>query len=85
MTIFTVEKILYEVASSPERAQQYKAERSTFLGRFPLAADEAQLILDLDVSEIIRRGVNPMLAMRAFQAIEGRDSMPEYFRRLREA
>lgn len=84
MTINTIERALFEVASSPERVRQYKASPESFLCSYPLAPDEVGLILNMDVREIIRRGLNPMLAMRAFSAIEGREKISEYFRRVRE-
>lgn len=84
MTIYTVERALFEVISSPERLAQYKAEPEVVLRSYPLSADEVDLILKMNVSEIVRRGLNPMLAMRAFGAIEGRNNISEYFRRIRE-
>lgn len=84
MSIHTVERALFDIASAPERIAAYKGDPQRFLAAYPLSPDEARLILELDVREMVRRELNPMLAMRAFGAIEGRDQMPEYFRRLRE-
>lgn len=84
MSVFTLERVLFDVASSPERTKTYKSDEATYLKGFPLAPDEADLVRNLDVREIVKRGVNPMLVQRAFMAIEGSQAAPEYFRRLRE-
>lgn len=84
MTIHTVERALFEIISSPKCIAEYKAARELVLSSYPLSADEADLILKMDFSDLIRRGLNPMLAMRAFGAIEGRNNISEYFRRIRE-
>lgn len=82
MSINAVERLLFEVAASPDLVRQFKDTPEQLLGAYALAPDEAELVRHLDVHEIASRGVNPMLVMRAFAAIEGRERMPEYFRRM---
>jgi|TARA_R110002124_G_scaffold247388_1_gene412458 hypothetical protein len=84
MSINTIECLLFDVAASPELAGKLKGDPDGFMKSYALAPEEADLIRSLDMHEITRRGVNPMLAMRAFAAIEGRDQMPEYFRKMRK-
>jgi len=84
MSIHTVEWVLFEVASTPEASAQYKADTQAYLAKYPLTSEEARLILELDVAEMVRQGINPMLTMRAFNAIQGRDQFGNYLKRLKE-
>lgn len=82
MSIHSLEKALFDIASEPSEAQRYKQHPDAFLARYRLDADEAQLLRGLDVREMIARDANPMLVMRAFTSLEGRAQLPEYMRRL---
>ncbi|MBN9427637.1 MAG: hypothetical protein J0H09_14125 [Burkholderiales bacterium] len=84
MSIYTVERVMYEIAGNPEVAKAYASEPAAFLARYPLEPDEVGLIRALDFRELTRRGLNHMLAMRAFSALHGRDRVPEYLRALKE-
>ncbi|MBN8839817.1 MAG: hypothetical protein J0I25_06405 [Sphingomonadales bacterium] len=84
MSIHTIEQALFEIASGPARAAQYKQDPQVFLAAYPLSDQEKTLILSTDVYEMIARSANPMLVMRAFTAVEGRERLPEYLRRLRQ-
>ena len=84
MSIHTLEKVLYEIASNPANVEEYKYDVDKFLARFALESDEIMLIKDMNVREMVSRNANPMLTMRAFGALEGRANMPEYLRRLNQ-
>jgi len=84
MSIHTVERVLYDIASSPDRAGKYKADPAAFLAAYPLEGDEAVLVQELRFRELTGRGLNHMLAMRAFSALQGRDKVPDYLRELKE-
>lgn len=84
MSVHMVEKALFEIAADPQRTAQYRNNPDEFLRAYVLEDDEVQMIKKLDVREMIRRSLNPMLTMRAFSAIEGRERMPEYMRRVKE-
>ncbi len=83
MSIHTIERVLFELTASPQRAAHYREDPSAFLAGYPLAPEEVGLITSLDVKEMVRRGLNPMLAMRAFNLIAGRDRFPEYLQKLK--
>jgi hypothetical protein len=85
MSIHAVARALFDIASTSQRTAEFKADPQGFLAGYPLEPDEVQMIVELDVREMLRRQLNPMLAMRAFSAIEGRARMPEYLRRLKES
>jgi hypothetical protein len=84
MSTHMLEKVLFDVAATPQRAAEYSSNPDRFLSAYRLDDDEIQLIKQLDVREMMRRALNPMLLMRAFSALEGRERMPEYLRRMRE-
>jgi hypothetical protein len=84
MSTHMLEKLLFDVAATPQRAAEYSSSPDLFLSAYRLDDDEIQLIKQLDVREMMRRSLNPMLLMRAFSALEGRERLPEYLRRMRE-
>ncbi|WP_338617404.1 hypothetical protein [Pigmentiphaga sp. CHJ604] len=83
MSVYAIEQALFDIASDPQETNAYRADPRHFLTRYRLDPQECRLILDMDVKNLIGLAINPMLTMRAFTAIEGRDSMPEYMRRIR--
>jgi hypothetical protein len=83
MSTHTLEQVLFDLASNTHCAADYLQDRQAFLAAYPLQADEARLMIEMDVREMVARNVNPMLAMRGFSAVEGRERIPEYLRRLR--
>lgn len=84
MSIYTVERVLYDIAASPEAAKAYMADPAAFLAKYPLEPQESEHIRTLNFRELTGRGLNHMLAMRAFSALCGRERVPEYLRALKE-
>jgi hypothetical protein len=82
MSIYTIERVLFDLTSNPQAPARFREDAATFLAAYPLAQDEASIIRTLDVRAMHDRGVDAMLAMRAFNAIEGRARMPEYMLRI---
>jgi hypothetical protein len=83
MSVYALERVLFELAAGGPGTADYLGDREAYLAEHGLEAHERRLILDMDVNEMIQRGINAMLVMRAFTAVEGRDRMPEYMRRLK--
>jgi hypothetical protein len=83
MSVYVLERVLFELAAGGPGTAAYLNDRDAYLAAYRLEADERRLILDMDVSQMIQRGINAMLVMRAFTSVEGRDRMPEYMRRLK--
>ncbi len=83
MSIHTVERALYEMASSPAGVEAFKASPAEFLARYPMTDEESRLIREYRFKELIERGLNPMLAMRASNAIRGRESVRDYLQSLK--
>lgn len=82
MSTHSMEQALYDISTAPANANRFKENPRAFLTAYALAREEEVMILEMNVAEMIRRTVNPMLAMRAFQSVEGRDQLPEYLRRI---
>ncbi len=82
MSNYTIERVLFELTSNPQAPARFREDAQAFLAAYPLAQDEAAIIRALDVRAMHDRGVDAMLSMRAFNAIEGRAQMPEYMRRV---
>jgi len=82
MSIHMLEKALFDITGHPQRAAEFKADPDRFLREYALDAEEIRILKDLDVREMQARNANPMLVMRAFTCLEGRDRLPEYMRRL---
>lgn len=84
MSVYALEKAVFDIASGAAQAEAYKRDPEGYLGRYGLAPEEARLVTALDVRRLVELDLNPMLVMRLFTTIEGRASLPEYLRRLRE-
>lgn len=82
MSAAVMEKVLWEIGLDPKRAAQFKADADQYLAAYDLAPEETQMLKGLDVRLMQARGVSPMLTMRAWSALKGRDQMPEYLRKL---
>jgi hypothetical protein len=81
---YTIEKILWDIVDQTETAEAFRINADAFLDRYPLDPSERDLLKDMDVRTIVALRINPMLLMRAYQSIYGRDKRPEYLRRLAE-
>lgn len=82
MSVHMLEKLLWEVTQQPSRAAELKADPDRFLLTYALEAEEAALIKNLDVRGLMAREVNPMLIMRIWSIMKGRDQTAEYLRLL---
>lgn len=77
-----LEKLLWEITQQPSRGAEFKADPERYLLAYPLDADEIDMVTRLDVRGLIARDVNPMLTMRLWSLMKGRDQMPEYLKQL---
>jgi hypothetical protein len=82
MSIHAVEKLLYEICNSGERAEQYRANPVALLARYPLTSEEQQLLRSLDVRGLMAYNVNPMLLMTTWNTLTGPDHIGEYLGKL---
>ena len=82
MSVYTIERVLFDLTSDPQAPARLREDPQGFLAAYPLEDEEAHIIRVLDVRAMHDRGVDAMLSMRAFNAVEGRARMPEYMRRI---
>ena len=82
MSIHAVEKLMYEICNSGERAQQYHTGPDELLARFALTELERRLVRELDVRGLTDYQVNPMLIMTTWNTLVGPNHIGDYLGRL---
>lgn len=80
MSIFGVEKALYDLSMSGKTRKAYVADPAAFLASYNLSATEAQDIQAFQVHRILAQGVNPMLIMGFWLQLETGHSLQHYLR-----
>jgi Aromatic-ring-opening dioxygenase LigAB, LigA subunit len=61
MSLYQLQKLIYEVNRNPERRDTYRADKSRFVARYELTPEEQAAIIELDVRKLYRLGVHPLL------------------------
>ena len=61
MSLYQLQKLIYDVNRNPERRDAYRADKAGFLSRYELTAGEQAAIADLDVRQLYSYGVHPLL------------------------
>ena len=61
MSLYQLQKLIYDVNRSPERRDAYRSDKAGFLARYELTPEEQAAIADLDVRKLYRYGVHPLL------------------------
>lgn len=61
MSLYQLQKLMYEVNRSPERRETYRHDRAAFLARFDLTDEEKDAVTRLDIRTLYQRGVHPLL------------------------
>lgn len=84
MSTNTIEKVLWDLVGQAHKPEAFRANTDAFLDAYPLEPSERDLLKNMDVQAIVALRINPMLLMRAFQCIYGRDKRPLYLQRLAE-
>jgi Aromatic-ring-opening dioxygenase LigAB, LigA subunit len=82
MSVHAAEKVLWMLGNQPSEAEKFKQDRRAYLNNFALEADERGWLETLDVKRLADRGVNPLLLLGVYRAIQGGDSIPEYMQRM---
>lgn len=84
MSRYTVEKVLWDLIGPAQAAEKFRADTEAFLDAYPLEPSERALLKVMDVRAIAALRINPMLLMRAWQTVFGRDQRQKYFQQLGE-
>ncbi|MFW7347763.1 MAG: hypothetical protein ACODTU_16915 [Pigmentiphaga sp.] len=82
MSLFAIEKVLWDICRDSTCAARYKADPASYLDAYALDAGEAELLRSLDVRGMVTLKVSPLLTMRAWQILRGRDQLPAYVKAL---
>jgi Aromatic-ring-opening dioxygenase LigAB, LigA subunit len=61
MSLYQLQKLMYEVNRDPERRDAYRNDGPAFIARFELTAEEKDAVARLDVRTLYRLGVHPLL------------------------
>lgn len=82
MSIFAIEKLLWQAASNPVDAGKFRAEPAHYLAGFRIDEEERTQLMNWDVAGLADRGVNPMLLLMAFSIVTGSLDMMNYVSRI---
>jgi hypothetical protein len=61
MSLYQLQKFIYDVNRNPERREAYRADKAGFIARYELSPEEQAAIADLDVRKLYSYGVHPLL------------------------
>jgi hypothetical protein len=61
MSLYQLQKLIYEVNRNPEQRETYRADQNGFIARYQLTSEEREAITELDVRKLYRLGVHPLL------------------------
>ena len=75
MSLYAMERILWEMVNDQDRISQFRADPNAYLGHYPLTEKEKRWLLNLDYASLERHGVNQRLVFAARLALEGPDKV----------
>lgn len=64
MSVFGVERLLFDLGQRPELRGRFSAGIGELLDGYPLTAEERDAVGRIDLKWLYERGVNPMLLLR---------------------
>ncbi|CAA0308994.1 conserved hypothetical protein [Alteromonas alvinellae] len=82
MSVYTIERVLWDLQDSDEKAALYREQPNEILNQYNLTTDEHSLLSDMDIESMVSLGIDQMLMFMAWQAINGPQGSPEYMQRL---
>jgi len=83
VSVYTIERVLWEFAGNPERVQKFKSDPDAYLASYAfLEKDEAEILKNMDVKTMAGRGVSTLLTLMVWQEMEGPQGMPHYMMRM---
>ena len=77
-----LEKVLWDFGNDPARIGPFLEKPDDYLAQYPLSAEEARAIKELDVRTLSDNNVNVLLTMMTFIMMKGPQAMPEYIQRM---
>lgn len=82
MSNFAIEKLLWQASTNPAEAGAFREDADGYLARFRVDEAEKALLKAWDVAGLADRGVNPMLLLMSFNAVQPGADMMEYVGRI---
>jgi len=61
MSLYQLQKLMYDVNRDAERKEEYRKDPCTFVSRYDLTSEEREAILSLDIRTLYTMGVHPLL------------------------
>jgi hypothetical protein len=61
MSLYQIQKLMYDVNRNPERREEYRKDKAGFSTRYDLTAEEKDAITQLDIRRLYQFGVHPLL------------------------
>lgn len=59
MSLYQIQKLMYEVNRNPEQREEYRKDKAAFAARYDLIAEERDAIARLDIRRLYQLGVHP--------------------------
>ena len=61
MSLYQVQKLIFEVNRNPERREEYRKDAAAFVERYDLTAEEKDALIHLDMRTLYQQGVHSLL------------------------
>lgn len=61
MSLYQLQKLIFDVNRNPERRERYRADRGTFVSGYDLSPEEREAVERLDIRTLYQAGVHPLL------------------------
>jgi hypothetical protein len=61
MSLYQVQKLMYEVNRNPDRRDEYRKDKTAFAARYDLTPEERDAVNRLDIRKLYQFGVHPLL------------------------
>jgi hypothetical protein len=68
MSLYQLQKLMYEVNRNPERREEYRKDKASFAARYDLTDEEKDAVTQLDIRRLYQLGVHPLL-LRPFSLL----------------
>lgn len=78
MSLNAMEKLLWKVSSSPEEARRLGEDFEAYVAGYSLDGSELEKLRSWDVRTLAELGVNPLLLMMSYAAVNGFEKTGEY-------
>ncbi|GGB75084.1 hypothetical protein [Shewanella inventionis] len=82
MSIYTIERVLWDLQDSNEKSALYRNDPDEILENYSLTPDELSILSKMNIEAMVTLGVDQMLMFMTWQAINGPQGIPEYMQRL---